>query len=342
MSRHTRVAEKERKAIRKKIAKVQQRGRFKIKRLVKLKPKASELFEGKLFDVEHALGMYATSFFTLPAEFIYEKDVVSQYMDVAKKCHIYLIGYLPSIDLINAKELDGKLVLTFSVLNECYDINFDIPEGFKFGSEDGAYYLEHESGQRAFPNEAEIQYRLKAKCRDINFNVKYIGQSFGKDGSRNAFDRLLKHETLQKISLKGVPEGHKLSLLLLEVEPSNQLITLFNPFAENIDQGDGRIKSGLDKLFGTTAKERIALYEAALIRYFYPEYNKEFKDSFPSTNMKILEDCYEKDFSAIFAEINIDELPFRLYSDNVDPANSHIVRHDLHEPSERKAFFSGG
>ena len=48
----------------------------------------------------------------------------------------------------------------------------------------------------------------------IDFEVLYIGQAFGDGGSRNALDRLLKHETLQKIAVKGVPAGSVLMLLL--------------------------------------------------------------------------------------------------------------------------------
>src|ERR1700744_6292950 len=96
----------------------------------------------------------------------------------------------------------------------------------------------------------------------LNFDIQYIGQSYGSDGSRNALDRLRKHETLQKIALQGVPEGYRLELLLLEVVPATRVVTLFNPKAKNKTQGGQRIKAGLDKLFGTDEKERVSLFEA--------------------------------------------------------------------------------
>lgn len=173
----------------------------------------------------------------------------------------------------------------------------------------------------------------------MTFEVKYVGQAYGQDGSRNAVDRLLKHETLQKIALKGVPDGHQLTLLLLAVQPENQLFTVMNPFAKNKDGSGERIKAGLEKLYNTTEIERISIYEAALIRYFYPDFNKEFKDSFPSTNLKILQDCYKKDFSAVVAEICIDDLPFQLFSGAVEQSFYHIAKHDLHQDKDRRAFF---
>jgi len=147
-------------------------------------------------------------------------------------------------------------------------------------------------------------------------------------------------ETLQKIALKGVPEGCLLTLLLLEVQPSTMLVTLFNGHAQSKTEGEKRIKYGLDKLYGTTEQERISLYEAALIRYFSPQFNKEFKNSFPSTNLKILQDCYDKDFSAVVAEINIDQLPFKLFSKKVESSLYHMAKFDLHEDSARRVFLA--
>lgn len=53
-----------------------------------------ELFGKSAFDIEHALGMYAISFCTIPAEGIYDKDGLEPLMSVIESCHIYLIGYL--------------------------------------------------------------------------------------------------------------------------------------------------------------------------------------------------------------------------------------------------------
>jgi hypothetical protein len=298
-----------------------------------------DVFGRALYDVEHALGMYAISFSTIPAEGIYDKEALAPLMSVIESCHIYLIGYTPRISFVDANDNDGKLNLKFIVAGNEYIVSYDLPDGLSLKHEGDLHYLENGSGQRYWPNEHDMQVRLSAESKAVNFEVKYIGQAYGKDGSRNAIDRLLKHETLQKIALKGVPDGHRLTLLLLAVQADNQMYTVMNPFASNKDEGDQRIRSGLDKLFNTTEQERVALYEASLIRYFRPEFNIEFKNSFPSTNLKILQDCYEKDFSAVVAEICIDELPFRLFSQEVEPYWHHIAKHDLHKDDDRRMFF---
>lgn len=182
--------------------------------------------------------------------------------------------------------------------------------------------------------------RLSLEHDAVDFKVLYIGQAFGEDGSRNALDRLKKHETLQKIALKGIPDRYELTILMLAIEPANRLVTMFNPLAQDKEQGSERIRKGLDKLFNTSEAERTTLYEASLIRYFQPPFNKEFKNSFPSTNMKLLTDCYDKDFSALVAEICIDELPFKLFSDVVPHKRYHIAKHDLHLEEARRVFFT--
>lgn len=303
------------------------------------KPTNEEIFGKATFDIEHALNMYALSFCTIPAEGIYDKEALAPLASVIDTCHIYLIGYTPKIEFVGAAQKDQSLLLTFEVLTQSHVVEFVLPEGLSLKADGESWYLGDDSGRRFWPGGMEMQTRLAATAGAFKFEVKYVGQAYGQDGSRNAIDRLLKHETLQKIALKGVPEGHRITLLLLAIESNNRLITSINPFAKNKDEGGTRIKQGLDKLFNTTEEERISLYEAAFIRYFYPTFNKEFKDSFPSTNLKILRDCYEKDFSAVVAEICIDDLPFRLWSNVVEPKLYHIAKHDLHKSEERRMFF---
>lgn len=302
-------------------------------------PRIEEQFSNALYDIEHALGMYALSFSTIPAKAIYDKEELAPLMSVIDSCHIYLIGYTPCIELVDANDDDGKLNLQLIVAGNEYTLSYNLQDDMSLKHEGDLHYLEDGSGQRYRLNEYHMQVRLSAESKAVGFEVKYIGQAYGKDGSRNAIDRLLKHETLQKISLKGVPDGYRLTLLMLAIQPNNQLFTVMNPFAKNTDEGSERINSGLEKLFNTTEQERIALYEASLIRYFRPEFNIEFKNSFPSTNLKILQDCYEKDFSAVIAEICIDGLPFMIFSENVEPDFYHIVKHYLHKDEDRRIFF---
>ncbi|WP_438853225.1 hypothetical protein [Brevundimonas nasdae] len=297
-------------------------------------------FDGKAFDVENALLMYALSYATMPAEGIYDQPALEPLRDSIKDCHIYLVGLTPVIQTQAVTQDGTNMVTSMSVRGQIHDLRWAIPPNVVLkGDADQGWWGEDEEGRRCFPDEVTIGMRLKLEA-GVDFKVLYIGQAFGEEGSRNALDRLRKHETLQKIALQGVPAGYRLTLLMLEIQPGNSTITVINPRAANRSQGSERIRMGLDKLFGTDEAERTTLYEAALIRYFQPPFNTIFKKSFPSTNLKVLADCYDKDFAAVVAEISIDELPFTLFSDTVAHRHNHIAKFDLHDDEARRVFFA--
>lgn len=297
------------------------------------------MLKGKKFDVEHALSLYALSYFTLPAEGLYEPEQLKEFAHVSKKCHIYIVGFVPRTELVNISLSGRDLCMTFKVLGKEYDIVWIMDDGVTLLEIDGAWFLSKDGNLADPPPLDECAIRLNEKYGVLTFLVKYIGQAYGKEGSRNALDRLMKHEKLQEIAIKGVPEGYRFQVLMLQLAPINQVITMFNPRAEDSSMGNERITQGLDKLFGTTEKERVSLYEAALIRYFLPSFNREFIDSFPSTNLKILQDCYDKDFAAVSAEINFEPSPLTLYSESVAARSSHLAYFDLHDEAARKVFF---
>lgn len=298
----------------------------------------AELFDSKRFDIEHALHMYASSFVVMPSFGIYEEEIVEAYKMQLEKCHIYVIGHVPVIEIVDHHLENGQIVFGILVAGKRHELAWSPPEGAEMVKTDRGWFIKSGDGYWA-PSDIEIARRLNAKQDAMCFDVLYIGQAYGKDGSRNALDRLLKHETLQRIAIKGVPADRRLTILMLEIEPGNRMITFMNPRAENKEDGSARISAGLDKLFGTSDAERVTLYEASLIRYFQPTFNKEFKESFPSTRLKVLADCYDKDFSALISEICIDELPFKMTSDAVQPSQYHIAQFDLHEDKARRVFF---
>ncbi|MBB4249447.1 hypothetical protein [Rhizobium sp. BK008] len=298
------------------------------------------MFKNKKFDVEHALVLYALSYVTLPAEGLYDRKHLKAFEKLTKKCHIYIVGFVPKTEFVGPSVEGGNLRMSFRVLGREYDLKWPVPAGVEVVDSPDGWLLSHDGNLGNLPSRDECTTRLNREHGTGKFLVKYIGQAYGKNGSRNALDRLMKHEKLQEIAIKGVPEGYRFQVLMLAMDTGNTMVTMFNPHADDSSQGNKRIGQGLDKLFGTTEKERVALYEAALIRYFFPTFNAEFKDSFPSTNLKILQDCYEKDFSAVSAEILFDDFPFTLYSEVAPAKHHHLAYFDLHDDKARKVFFA--
>lgn len=293
----------------------------------------------KRFEVEHALSMFAYSYVNLPAVGLYDSASLQPFMGTIDTCHIYFIGYLPSISVTGSEQNGQTVSISLEYLGEQKSVSWEFPEGACLKEAEGYWFVEDRAGQRYAPTSDQILTRLSQQHAPLEFAVKYIGQSFGRDGSRSSLDRLVSHETLQKIALRQAPHGHHIALLLVAVQPGNQLLTVINPHAQQQDDDGSRIQAGLDKLFGTNDRERVALYEAAMIRYFRPEFNIEFRDSFPSTRLKILQDCYRKDFSAVIAEFCFDDMPFSLRSETVKASKYHIAYHNLHAEADRRLFF---
>ena len=290
------------------------------------------------FDTENMLNLVATANIVLDAQQLYDSSFLEEHAAEAEKCHIYMIGHTPTVTFEKAYQ-DGEMGLfIFNVSGVSYQLPIELPPGATLEHDQDTYILMPD-GKKAWPDQQRIGMQLSAQCGGLDFNVLYVGQAFGKAGSRNALDRLSKHETLQKVAIQGVPDGRRLSVLLVQIMPGTRLITFFNPFAKEQDENGERIDLGLDKLYGTSEAERTTLYEASFIRYFQPKYNKIFKESFPSTDMKSLANCYEKDIQSVAAEFGFDDFPYLLCSDVITKNDHHIAHHDLHNEEDRKFFF---
>lgn len=302
------------------------------------RPSAPNIFSKKLFEIEHALDIYAYSYVHFPASELYSPDLVRMHGETIKKCHIYLIGYVPIIRLEDAEQSGSSLITKFTVGGLSRELTWPLPPKASFRRDGEKFWVEDADGTQMFPGIEASIYRLNSD-HPIHFDVQYIGQAYGEDGSRNALDRLTKHETLQRIALAPAPENQRLEVILVEVQPNTRMMTIFNPWAKDRDEDGSRITAALDSLFDTTEAQQVSLYEAALIRYFQPKYNKTFKDSFPSTNLKLLRECYSKDMAAVVAEFCFDEIPFFLKSSVVPERSYHIAAFNIHNRDERDIFF---
>ena len=53
-----------------------------------MQEKMKEELQKAMFEVEQALGMYATGYCTIPAEAIYDKEALASVMSTIESCHI--------------------------------------------------------------------------------------------------------------------------------------------------------------------------------------------------------------------------------------------------------------
>jgi hypothetical protein len=311
----------------------------------------------KLYLSEFAVSLCSARWLiTSASQLMSGKAMRDEVQEVANNSHIYLICKAPVISFSknSFKYEDGVL---------SGDINYRI-EGvlrekgfsFKFPLLDGATEVRLSNYPHreilTFDSEGNKIRYLPANVVGMgtrwhignhelsDLEVLYVGQAFG-DGTRTAFERLKSHSTLQKILAQAQYESpdSEIQILTFEYAPYS-IIYQMRGHADNVisDYRDmDRCRSISDNHL--LEHEQICLAEAGLIRYFQPRYNAIYKENFPSEKHKILESCYDLDFSALIVEVNTDELRFRLFSPAVKPSYHHTCQIDLLDPEKRWGFF---
>lgn len=174
-----------------------------------------------------------------------------------------------------------------------------------------------------------------------NYEVLYIGQAFGNEGNRTAIERLRSHSTLQKILAKTSYDYPDKEIMIFMYEFKNDnMFTSMDGRAHDADKSD----KNEERLFNAiknppNKRQKIALIEAGLIRYFRPPYNEIYKIKFPSTKHKILNSCYNLDMSGYVVELTCEDLDYKLYSTTVKSSYHHIAQIDLFNAINRSSFF---
>mgnify|MGYP003581270561 CR=1 FL=1 len=175
----------------------------------------------------------------------------------------------------------------------------------------------------------------------LDLEVLYIGQAFGSGGERTAQDRLQSHSTLQAIYSEAIRRSpdQEIWLVLWCFDPL--LIMSFDGTQENYGATDEEDDQHIEQVLRNriTRQQEINLTEAALIRYFQPEYNTIFKNSVPNPAHKTYSECYDLDLNSISVELDTGELRCRLWSSTVEPQWVHIMTYPLHSAEERQSMF---
>jgi len=273
-------------------------------------------------------------------------------------CHIYTIAARPSVRFKpeSLKHQNNKFSGTLAYRVDGKECEFEFGN-YSWELEDGAVKLDcpyphlvvnavTPEGKITTHMPANIMAMLRARSdtqrHDLNaFQVLYIGQAIG-DGSRYAVDRLSSHSTLQRI-LARAPYDH----------PDQEIVLFMYEFGHTkiISSMDGRAVGAIaddenDARFANAVKnppkkkQSVGMIEAALIRYFQPEYNDKFKIKFPSTKLKTLKSCYDLDISALTVELDSSEVGVFMWSSSVSISNHHTMSFDLVAPLKRASFFN--
>jgi len=272
---------------------------------------------------------------------------------ILRVCHIYLICRRPALSIDpESFSVDAGLAqgyLTYSVRGKKAKTAFKFAPDLRGTSRvvvDGYPHkrllLVGPNGQwnRCFPA-SFLPVVADLENDDIRaFEVAYVGQAYG-DGSRSAIDRLRSHSTLQRILAEAASRAPDDEVMLfLFSYPPCQLISSIDAISGAEIQGEVDQDHWVATHSNPPSEQmEVALAEAGLIRYFEPEYNEKYKESFPHEGLKLLEQCYRLDFAALIVEVDTEDLNAPIYSARVSKGVHHIAQFDLHDASKRRSFF---
>ena len=144
--------------------------------------------------------------------------------------------------------------------------------------------------------------------KKTEFKVLYIGQAFGKEGRRTAFDRLESHSTLQKILIDCQAKYADKHIYVMLMEFTPQLLSVFDGISETYTKTEEESDQHMHEVLSNLPEldQVINITEAALINYFKPEYNINFVENFPDENHKGYRQYFDLDYNALSVEINLE------------------------------------
>lgn len=304
---------------------------------------------------EFALNMNMTHDMLLQQDDLYKVNE-QKYFSETNPCHIYFICKRPRIILnpIDFKIENGRIYFPFQIQKENYfeKIYFDIPY-----SDDvdiklecqypyNFYYIKKNNKVIQSGKTALLFQTFRHENESLlNLEVLYIGQSYGVDGARTAPDRLKSHSTLQGIYSEAILRNPDSEIWLI-LASFEQIVLASIDGGIKIDDAllkkdENHVKNIAETIFHTGMKEQqvINFTEAALIRYFQPPYNKEYKDTFPNPAHKTYQECYGLDINSICIEVKTENINVKLYSQTVPASWKHMKDFFLHSREDRKSMF---
>ena len=176
----------------------------------------------------------------------------------------------------------------------------------------------------------------------LDYEVLYIGQAYGKNGKRTALQRLSSHETVQKIYTHSLTQNPDSDIWILLTNFSQQsMLFAVGEDLINFSKEDSRIDNKKGQYFfknngiSITEKQKINFTEAALIRYFQPKYNIEYKDSFPSSRHKSYAVSYALDIKALTIELDTSKNTRKIFTEKTERTHSHIKMFEFNSDEDR-------
>ncbi|URN05495.1 hypothetical protein LUW74_20725 [Actinomadura madurae] len=303
---------------------------------------------------------FGLSLVVSPAVFGRQKELEKEEMPSDPPCHLYIVSQQPRLSFApNSAHFEGgefRCIFRVQEMGEFaeFPVTLTVDTGgrrLEVKSEwpyDEFKVVDTNTGRDVFkaPVALFVHHVKSEGWPDIAYNqeILYIGQAFGKAGERTAFDRLKSHATLQRI-YSEVRADKEIWLSLCSISDVAMLQSMAPPripvSIANEDANKERRTEMLRWYYSGEFrdKEAVALAEAALIRYFQPEYNKIFRDNFPDPAHVSSRKCYDLEINTLAIELHGYLIDTRYWSSTIEPNTLHVQAFPLFSEQDRKNMF---
>lgn len=176
-----------------------------------------------------------------------------------------------------------------------------------------------------------------------DLEVLYIGQAFGRTTVKTIDYRISNHDKVQKIALDILRKGTNEEVLIIGLKiKTNDFGTSFVSLGS--DTKAPTVESLMELV--TKAKKRltngqeVTVFEASLIKYFKPDLNTEYKETFPSKDFTSYGELYDTDFDYSAMAVDSRQIGVRLYSQEITERKYlHTLHYPLTTKSDKETLF---
>lgn len=272
-------------------------------------------------------------------------------------CHIYIVSQAPRVSVLPADVRIGEAGIALTVRRQVEDSFHHLDLALDYQRTVGSGMIEwkseypYEDFALTDQNTGEVLvsgsvYALLAQL-DVGAEwrtqeVLYVGQAFGKQGERQAFDRLRKHDTLQRVYSEQRPD-REVWLTLCAITDVAMISTMHptdsGMVSEEEDKAHAiRVHQKVVQNEHFNGHEGVALAEAGLIRYFQPKYNKIFREKFPDPEHVSLTECLDLEVNTLIVELHGMQVKAVYGSPAIEANQLHFAQYPLFEADGRDSL----
>src|SRR3546814_10378353 len=97
----------------------------------------------------------------MPAFGIYEEEIVAAFKPRLANCHIYVIGTMPAMEIVDQRLEDGRLVIGILVAGKRHELVWPMPDGVKMVETERGSFIKNGDGYRSEEHTSELQSLMR-------------------------------------------------------------------------------------------------------------------------------------------------------------------------------------